>query len=369
MGRHGVRSADAPHIREVLDVLLDPMAHRTIDRWRLAVVRRLRTLLGSDHASFQMPGVDGVLLYSDTVDAEFLTRYASRFMPELMRTKAYARRMVEIGVGNRVRLWGADLDWLYGSAYYNDLLQPGGLLDPIWAAVPVEGHTVPAVLLGHHESSKGKRFGKRGIDIMEILRPALRAAVTTVRHVTAHRTTLGRSLDSLSVGAVLVGRTGKIRHQNPVATRILEEGPAGELVLAAVLSMASDARHSLTARRIESAFPDPRTITVGTVSYRASATSTASLDLGERNAVLIFLENATEEQGPAVLADRWRLTRRQAEVAVLLAERKTDPEIAHLLGVSVYTARHHAEAVLGRLGLRSRRDVAERLASDPSVSG
>jgi DNA-binding CsgD family transcriptional regulator len=56
------------------------------------------------------------------------------------------------------------------------------------------------------------------------------------------------------------------------------------------------------------------------------------------------------------------LTPREAEVAVLLARRARDPEIAAALGVSVHTARHHTEKVLRKLGLRRRTDVAAVLA-------
>ena len=41
---------------------------------------------------------------------------------------------------------------------------------------------------------------------------------------------------------------------------------------------------------------------------------------------------------------------------MLLAERRTNREIADALGVSASTARHHVEHVLGRLGV-TRRDV------------
>ena len=54
---------------------------------------------------------------------------------------------------------------------------------------------------------------------------------------------------------------------------------------------------------------------------------------------------------PGEVAERLGLTSRQAEVALLLAERRSNKEIAAALSVSVHTARHHVEAVLGRLGV------------------
>jgi DNA-binding CsgD family transcriptional regulator len=57
-----------------------------------------------------------------------------------------------------------------------------------------------------------------------------------------------------------------------------------------------------------------------------------------------------------------RLTDRQLEVLVLLAEGRTNTEIAARLVVSPRTVDNHVAALLRRLGVRSRKDVAETAA-------
>lgn len=70
------------------------------------------------------------------------------------------------------------------------------------------------------------------------------------------------------------------------------------------------------------------------------------------------------------LMDRAGLTRRQAEVALLLADRKSAKEIARELDIQWNTARRHCQSVLQRLGVDSRRDVAEAIGRvDVVVSG
>lgn len=59
-----------------------------------------------------------------------------------------------------------------------------------------------------------------------------------------------------------------------------------------------------------------------------------------------------------------RLTPRERAVASLLAARRTNAEIAAVLGLSRHTARHHTEHVLAKLGVRSRRDVARHVPTD-----
>jgi steroid delta-isomerase-like uncharacterized protein len=59
------------------------------------------------------------------------------------------------------------------------------------------------------------------------------------------------------------------------------------------------------------------------------------------------------------------LTRREAQVALLMAERYSHTEIADQLRIKPNTARRHCEHVLGKLGVHRRQDVAEALGKVP----
>jgi DNA-binding NarL/FixJ family response regulator len=65
-------------------------------------------------------------------------------------------------------------------------------------------------------------------------------------------------------------------------------------------------------------------------------------------------------RGPqtATRANPARLTERQLAVLELVSEGMTNAEIADRLVVSVRTVDHHVAAVLGKLGVRSRREAA-----------
>ena len=65
----------------------------------------------------------------------------------------------------------------------------------------------------------------------------------------------------------------------------------------------------------------------------------------------------------AALRARFRLTPTQARVATLLADRLTNAEIAVELRIQPTTARRHTEAVLLRLGVGSRFEVATTVAA------
>ena len=61
------------------------------------------------------------------------------------------------------------------------------------------------------------------------------------------------------------------------------------------------------------------------------------------------------------LRERYGLTERQLNVARLMAEGCTNAEMASRLGVSFFTARNHAEQVMGKLGVTNRASVAPLL--------
>ena len=131
----------------------------------------------------------------------------------------------------------------------------------------------------------------------------------------------------------------------------------------------------------------------GVVSPGGGTATTQSLELGHIGAVVTDLGTATgryrlrairlrpglfgSESSVLVVADRlpddaadrgrirerFGLTEREAEVAALLADRRSNAEIARALGISVHTARHHIERVLLKLGGCKRRDVQRVLRS------
>ena len=57
---------------------------------------------------------------------------------------------------------------------------------------------------------------------------------------------------------------------------------------------------------------------------------------------------------------RFGLTRREAQIARLLARRATNREIAEQLDVSAHTVRHHVENIFAKLGIHSRRSITSQ---------
>jgi DNA-binding CsgD family transcriptional regulator len=71
--------------------------------------------------------------------------------------------------------------------------------------------------------------------------------------------------------------------------------------------------------------------------------------------------NGASQGRGAYLQDRYGLTRRELEVATLLAQGRTNTAIADILHISTHTARHHTQRVLGKLGVHSRAAAGAKL--------
>jgi DNA-binding CsgD family transcriptional regulator len=95
---------------------------------------------------------------------------------------------------------------------------------------------------------------------------------------------------------------------------------------------------------------------VVSVSDRPSEADDFSLTVALRQ-IRIDTELKREKSG---------LTRRQRQIALLLANRATNAEIAASLGISTHTARHHSQRVLEKLGVPSRHLVRSRLVTSGS---
>lgn len=74
--------------------------------------------------------------------------------------------------------------------------------------------------------------------------------------------------------------------------------------------------------------------------------------------VVVVVPPADDLPDKSELRRRFGLTPRESEVALLLAERRSNKEVAQALSIAHKTAWRHTARVLSKLGTNSRRDVA-----------
>lgn len=152
-----------------------------------------------------------------------------------------------------------------------------------------------------------------------------------------------------------------------MASTILEADPQRRWVQASASDLAlSMGALELARRPAKHRTPEDeplsRTVRTALRGYRLSASLTE--EGGQRPPlVLVSIGSGRPETPPdfQLLKERFELTDRQSEVALLLARRLSNREIAEALSISPHTARHHTEMVLRKLGITSRKSVRARI--------
>ncbi len=177
-----------------------------------------------------------------------------------------------------------------------------------------------------------------------------------------------RALDAVPIGLFFFGPARRVVHANEPAIRMLEMDREGEQIrreldafVCSLCHRGQDQRAPLPGGRGIQEIA-ARELSTAAGKYRLRGSS-IGLDLwGIGSTLLVTVEAAIPEAISAdAVRERFGLTRKEAQVALMLAQRRSTPEIARELHSSPHTVRHHVRRVLAKLGIHSRRAVAAAL--------
>lgn len=208
-------------------------------------------------------------------------------------------------------------------------------------------------------------FGERTVGVLQLLAPAFRAGLDALARLGAHRATL----DALSEPVAAFDVDGRPLHRNAALGALLAAEPERSRVEFELARLARALRVAAVGtardRAPGAAGPVPAEAVAVTARGRYTLRG-AVLPVGAHPSGGAYLVSVRAEVAPALpTADdvraRCGLTRREAEVAVLIAEGLRNDAIAERLFVSAHTARRHTEGVMAKLGVSSRAAVAARL--------
>ena len=360
-----IRSQDLNGIVKAQRVLLNPLGYSGLDEWRGAVNVTVKSLIGADIATFQMP-VDGYgFLYSKDYSPSHLNPYKEilgTLDPKFQANKRAAR----LKVWSRKTLWRGFEKEYYRSAYYNEYIVPSRAFDGVGAAVVIDGDAGrTAQILFHHDRRTGRKFGRRGLEILSLLQPGLDAGVHAfLRHPNRWHSLLS-IVDAVDDAVFLFDRCGRLKHQNPAAGEVFRDDPQRERIRSSMGQVVSSLIDGLlrTARnRMPFVTPSSQRVVTAFGSYQIRGSYLAGDSIGDITPVMVTVGRTSPELPDSKnLRERFGFTSRESRVALLLADRCSNTEIAQRLCISGHTARHHTERVLQKLGVSSRLHVAARL--------
>jgi DNA-binding CsgD family transcriptional regulator len=173
-------------------------------------------------------------------------------------------------------------------------------------------------------------------------------------------------------GALVSDGEGRRLYTSDTLDQLLTEDGEGELLERSM----DEARHALLARVAQAGSKEQLTHTgrarrlslvlqlrTSEMEYRIHATAVPdrTRSQGEQLCVIWVRRCKPRLLSAADLRERYGLTPREVRVSMLLVAALRSREIAEALGISIHTARRHAEAVLRKLGVSSRNELRDRL--------
>ena len=371
-----LRPTDLHRLSAASEALLSPLAGPSPELWQRHVAASMRELFGVTHAMFVIPESGCARFICDTADATTLRGLvdlttADRRSGRLRARDPLVDSWFERRSAQRVEVYNERLNdqmldrQLERSVMVMDVLRPGGFHNFIGFMTARPGHEL--MLFMGYERGRRSRFGENELAVLGALLPALRSGHHALMTFGVRRSALAATLDAMSEATMLVGSNGRELHRNPALRRALSGEPeqervAGEM-LAAARSLALPAQRIVRDRHDRIGTAAERVVTTPLRRYMVRATHLPSELLGDDRGVLVSLEfpKVDSLDNPSDISRRHGLTRREAEVAVALAQRFSNAEIAQALGISPNTALRHTERVLAKLGVHTRLDVAARL--------
>jgi DNA-binding CsgD family transcriptional regulator len=177
------------------------------------------------------------------------------------------------------------------------------------------------------------------------------------RRQSERRAELADFLDALGEALVLCDLHGRVLHANPAFGRLADDVTAQAAIAAELEAVARGATHGSGARPTA-----PRELRTARGCFRFRRHVASAGLCAAAGAQLVTVERVVARPLSDVeLRSGYGLTMREVAVARLLAQGRTNAEIGAALAISPFTARNHAERVMGKLGVSNRSRVAALL--------
>lgn len=211
------------------------------------------------------------------------------------------------------------------------------------------------------DSEPRDRFDRRVVPILELAYPAFRAGLETLFRTGGLRSEFTRLLDTVSDGFLLLGRDGRILHQNAALARMRRTDPewhrleqALEMTLVRFRARSRDAETTAGLFRTAS-------VTTQRASYEVIPTIPGP-DLHQLGVELLVQVVTRTAVLPSceMLRERFGLTVRESEVMHCLAEGMSYKHVADHLKISIDTVRSHVRSIYSKLHVQSVTEAVSR---------
>lgn len=241
------------------------------------------------------------------------------------------------------------------TALYNEVYRPIGAEDQFALSLQLTPHNLVALALNRPR----RNFTEEDRRLLNLLQPHLAQAYHNAAALTSLQNelrTLRGVADDLALGLIILDRRAHIQFANVRARRLLKKyfplSASGRFLPKAVTAWLRRTCNWLGE-------PLPNATDAFSVQSATGMLVLRRVKIAGDSETMLKLE----EQGVPLSAkplEALRLTPRQAEVLLWVAQGKSNPEIAIILGAARRTVQKHLEFIFARLGVESRTAAARR---------
>jgi DNA-binding CsgD family transcriptional regulator len=310
------------------------------------------TLLMTSDAPVEL--IDAGVFTHETAPAAGEAIVTNEYMGDGVNTFAgLARRRIPVGILSEATRGRPDR-----SARYRELLAPSGIPFEMRATFVSRGRAWGAVHVARLDDKRD--FVPADAAALARFTRAITDGIRTSLRFDAARRAEGPS----APGMVILGASDDVELITPAARELIAalRSPAvaahEETVPTALAALSGHARRSA---REGNGQPD----LVAVPSPLGWITLHASLPDGRADGrVAIVLERSASERATALRLETHGVTEREREVAVMLAQGRTNPDIAETLVLSPYTVQDHIRSLFDKTGVGSRQELVARVFLD-----
>lgn len=359
---------DQRHLRTALKVLLSPDSAATEEEWHVKLLGVFLSLAKANSGAVRSGNGAQFRMTPVGLDKSIIGDYRDYYQ-RFDYGRALGDPQVHGQLFSRNNHYGERLPAFRKSEYYTDYLSKNRLLDAMCLSTRTDRHDRGSVLYFWYERDLSEMNRAKVVATLRLIAPAFRSGMALRTDLHKKDGRLKSALDKCADGCALFTHTGVLLHRNPSLSALLDTSPETGVIVEEIERQVKDVvRLFFSRNRL------PGNFTRATADCRSGGQlfriSTCTLDVGHSGAEASIMATVSPLSGEVNdssthlrLQKFFGLTRREAEVALLLRSRMTNREIAVRLGMSEHTARHHTENILAKLGVSNRREIEARVAT------
>ncbi len=370
--------ADQSQLVSTLEAMLSPFASATADAWFYCIGSEMRELCHGDsalvcaqhlghgrHFSADAPEL------ATEMDARCgFQRGELRFPDPTVDAGLIERRRRSVDVWTAAMLNDVAGGGYYGSEFYNEVAVPFKARATM--ALAIRGPEGEVMLGVNSDRPALDQLGEGTLGLLALVLPAFRAGFEMLSRLEYSRHSLTATLDGVAEGMIVFGLADcRELYRNAALDTILAGDPERDLVERRIARLVTGLR-SLKWRATADRSQLPAVldeVATARSRYRLRLTLLSPGTFSRDDAALVAIE-APAPRLPSIgeLCARFRLTKREAEVALNLAAGLSDIALARTLGISPHTVRHHTESIFAKLNVHSRKALALHLLNSAAYS-